>query len=85
MASSVYFNGELITIPGAYSVTDASGMSTKSDGDGAKIIAFIGESTGGEPATVQFFSEPTSAKKVLKSGVLLKACEKAWNPVSKTK
>ena len=32
-------------------MTDASGMSTKSDGDGAKIIAFIGESTGGEPAT----------------------------------
>ena len=49
MASSVYFNGELITIPGAYSMTDASGMSTKSDGDGAKIIAFIGEYTGGEP------------------------------------
>ena len=85
MASSVYFNGELITIPGAYSMTDASGMSTKSDGDGAKIIAFIGESTGGEPATVQFFTEPTTAKKVLKSGDLLKACEKAWNPVSKTK
>lgn len=85
MASSVYFNGELITIPGAYSMTDASGMSTKSDGDGAKIIAFIGESTGGEPAAVQFFSEPTTAKKVLKSGDLLKACEKAWNPVSKTK
>ena len=85
MASSVYFNGELITIPGAYSKTDASGMSTKSDGDGAKIIAFIGESTGGEPATVQFFTEPTTAKKVLKSGDLLKACEKAWNPVSKTK
>lgn len=85
MASSVYFNGELITIPGAYSMTDASGMSTKSDGDGAKIIAFIGESTGGEPATVQFFSEPTTAKRVLKSGELLKACEKAWNPVSKTK
>lgn len=85
MASSVYFNGELIKIPGAYSMTDASGMSTKSDGDGAKIIAFIGESTGGEPAAVQFFSEPTIAKKVLKSGELLKACEKAWNPVSKTK
>lgn len=85
MATSVYFNGEQITIPGAYSAIDVSGMSTKGDNDGAKIIAIIGECTGGEPASVQFFNEPLAAKKILKSGELLKACEKAWNPVSKTK
>lgn len=85
MSQSVYFNGELITIPGAYSTTDTSLMATKSDNAGAKIIAFVGESEGGEPGVVQFFDEPTSAKSVLKSGDLLKACEKAWNPVSKTK
>ena len=85
MAQSVYFNGELITIPGAYSTIDVSNMSIKQDGSGAKIIALLGESTGGEPATVQFFNDPISAKKVLKSGELLKACEKAWNPVSATK
>ena len=85
MARSVYFNGELITIPGAYSSVDTSLMATKGDNDGAKIIAFIGECTGGEPEAVQFFTEPVSARKVLKSGDLLKACEKAWNPVSKTK
>ena len=85
MTQRVYFNGEILTIPGAYSTTDVSGMTTKSDGDDAKVIAIIGECTGGEPGAVQFFTEPTSARKVLKSGDLLKACEKAWNPVSKTK
>lgn len=84
MSQSVYFNGELITIPGAYATVEVSGMSTKSD-VGAKTIAIIGECTGGEPGAVQFFSEPTTARKVLKSGELLKACEKAWNPVSQTK
>lgn len=85
MSSSVYFNGEQITIPGAYSAIDVSSIAIKGDSAGAKIIALIGECTGGEPATVQFFNEPTAAKKVLKSGELLKACEKAWNPVSRTK
>ena len=85
MGQSVYFNGELLTIPGAYSSTDLSSISTKGDNEGAKIVAFIGESTGGEPGAVQFFTEPLAAKSILKSGDLLKACEKAWNPVSKTK
>ena len=85
MSQSVYFNGELITIPGAYSTTDTSLMAIKGDNAGAKIIALIGESEGGEPGVVQFFDEPVAARSVLKSGDLLKACEKAWNPVSKTK
>ena len=85
MAQSVYFNGEVLTIPGAYSSIDVSAMATKGNADGAKVIALIGECNGGEPGSVQFFTEPTSARKVLKSGPLLKACEKAWNPVSKTK
>lgn len=86
MASTkgVYFNGRLITLPGAYSSVESTMTSTKS-GSGAKVIALIGECTGGEPGTVQFFTEPSVAKKVLKSGELLKAAQKAWNPVSKTK
>lgn len=84
MSQSVYFNGETIIIPGAYSAIDTSQMSTKTN-TGANIIALIGECAGGEPGAVQFFSDTITAKKVLKSGELLKACEKAWNPVSKTK
>ena len=85
MANSVYFNGNIITVPGAYSAIDTSGMQSKSSADGVKTLALIGECTGGEPGAVQFFSEPTAARKTLKSGILLKACEKAWNPVSSTK
>jgi hypothetical protein len=80
----VYFNGKLLTIPGAYSSVESSMTSTKA-GNNAKMIAILGECTGGEPETVQFFTEPSVANKVLKSGELLKAMQKAWNPVSKTK
>lgn len=85
MSQRVYFNGKILTVPGAYSTIDVSAMTAKGDNDGAKVIAIIGECTGGEPGAVQFFTDPVSARKVLKSGPLLKACEKAWNPVSKTK
>lgn len=80
----VYFNGKLLTIPGAYSSVESS-MTSGKTGNGAKMIAIIGECTGGEPGTVQFFTEPVVAKRVLKSGELLRAMQKAWNPVSKTK
>lgn len=85
MAQSVYFNGETLTIPGAYSAVDTSLMTTKNSNDSAKIIALIGECAGGEPGALQYFTEPSAAKKTLKSGDLLKASEKAWNPVSGTK
>lgn len=86
MANSVYFNGNVITVPGVYSAIDTSGIETKpSAADEAKTVAILGECTGGEPGAVQFFSEPKAARAVLKSGDLLKACEKAWNPVSATK
>lgn len=84
MSKSVYFNGENITIPGAYSNIDTTAMTGKS-GSQAKIIAIIGESDGGEPSAVQFFTSPSAARRVLKGGELLKAMEKAWNPVSGSK
>ena len=80
----VYFNGKLLTIPGLYATVDSTMNSSKA-AVGAKVIGLIGECTGGEPDTVQFFSDPSIAKKVLKSGELLTAMNKAWNPVSKTK
>ena len=81
---SATFNGKTIINPGVYSGID-SNMTYSKQSSGSKVIALIGECTGGEPNTVHFFSSPTEAKKVLKSGELLKACTKAWNPVSKTK
>ena len=81
----VYFNGEVLSIPGAYSAIDTSLMATKNNGGSSETVAIIGECTGGEPRTVQWFDNPIAARKVLKSGELLKACEKAWNPVSQSK
>ena len=82
MANQTYFNGNIITVPGAYSAIDTSGIATKSELSGLKTLAILGECTGGEPGAVQFFTDTVSARKILKSGELLKACEKAWNPVT---
>lgn len=84
VTKGVYFNGSLLTLPGAYSAMESSMTSTKS-GNNAKMVALIGECTGGIPGEVLFLPEPSIAKSVLKSGDLLKAAQKAWNPVSKTK
>lgn len=84
VTKGVYFNGKLITLPGAYSSVESTMTATRS-GAGAKVVALLGECTGGEPGALQLFSEPNVAKKVLKSGDLLKAAQKAWNPVSATK
>lgn len=81
---SITFNGKTYGKPGVYSAVEST-MTYSKQSEGANIIALIGESTGGEPDTVHFFNNPSTAKKVLKSGELLKACQKAWNPVSKTK
>lgn len=49
MAQTVYFNGEILTIPGAYSTIDTSAMATKGNAADAKVIALLGECDGGEP------------------------------------
>lgn len=79
--NGVYFNGRWITHPGAYGTIDAKGM-TSMNSTSKKIVALIGTSTGGIPGTVMWFNNPTSAKKVLKGGYLLKAAQKAWQPTS---
>lgn len=84
MSTKTYFNGEVIKIPGAYSAYDTSQMVTSDAYGNAKMLALVGESLGGEPGTVQFFTDPVSAKKILKGGDLLKAVQKAWKPVSGT-
>lgn len=85
MSTRTYFNGEMIAIPGAYSAIDTSAMNTRNDWDNAKTIALVGESDGGEPGVVHFFTDPITARKTLKGGDLLKAAEKAWKPVTGTK
>ena len=78
----IYFNGNYIVKPGAYATIDGDGMMTLTAAD-QKIIALIGESAGGTPNEILWFDDPNVAKRVLKGGDLLKACEKAWAPVRK--
>jgi hypothetical protein len=80
----VYFNGKQLTIPGLYATIDST-MNSSKTAAGATVIGLIGECTGGEPGKVQFFSDPSVARKILKGGELLTAMNKAWNPVSGTK
>jgi len=79
--TGVYFNGKWIVHPGAYSMIDSSNMSSMST-ESDKIVALIGTSTGGTPGKILWFNDPTSAKKALKGGYLLKAAQKAWAPNS---
>ena len=50
MASSIFFGGRLISVPGSYTVVDASGL--EQVGLGASgIIAVLGTGEGGRPAS----------------------------------
>jgi hypothetical protein len=50
MATSIFFNGRLISVPGSYSEVDASGL--ESVGLGASgIVAVLGTAVGGKPAS----------------------------------
>lgn len=47
-ASTIFFNGRLISIPGAYTEVDASGL--EAVGLGASgLVALMGTSIGGKP------------------------------------
>lgn len=51
MATSIFFGGRRINIPGAYSKLDTSGLSTVSPA-AVGIVALIGEAEGGKPLSV---------------------------------
>ena len=75
----VYFNGRLVTHPGAYAMIDGEQMVGLSN-DSEKLLVIMGNAEGGIPQDVMWFDNPISAKKILRGGELLKACEKAWEP-----
>lgn len=52
MATSIFFGGRRINIPGAYSKLDTSGLSTVSPA-AVGIVALIGTAEGGKPLTVE--------------------------------
>ena len=84
MPSGVQFNGYQINSPGAYATIDANAIGYMNNSS-QKVLALIGECTGGTVGEVMFFDNVVSARKVLRSGDLFNACMKAWNPVARSK
>ncbi|BCP56315.1 hypothetical protein K32_49320 [Kaistia sp. 32K] len=76
---SVFFDGQLLVTPTTASVVNDDAMRNQNIGIG-NVAAFVGRSTGGAPKTPLRFSSPDAAKRVLRSGELLDAVLKAFDP-----
>lgn len=83
MATSIRFGGRVISVPGAYSVIDATALSTVSP-SAVGIVALVGTAEGGKPLSVApEFSDATRAGQVLerfRSGNLRTAGLFAFEP-----
>lgn len=80
---SVFFNGRLWTTPAVMSAVDDSRMYNRNLTVG-NILAVIGRSEGGEPGVAIRIGSPYEAKQILKSGELMDAVSKAFDPSSQT-
>lgn len=86
MATSIFFNGQLISVPGSYSVVDASGL--EQVGLGASgIVAVLGEAEGGIPASeiaelADFIriTKPEKVNETFRSGDLKEAGPMLFSP-----
>ena len=79
MGGGIYFNGRFLIQPQAATKIDDSGMFGRGQ-VGANTLALIGESAGGVPGTVMWFTDPSYAKAILISGPLLDAVQRAYAP-----
>lgn len=79
----VFFNGRLWETPATMSLVDDSAMYNKNASVG-NVLALIGKAEGGEPFKELRFGSYAKAKAVLRSGEILKAIEKAFDPSSET-
>lgn len=86
MATSIFFNGRLISVPGSYSQLDASGL--ESVGLGASgIIAVLGTAEGGKPASAMTepkdflrLTKPEKGKQLFRSGNLREVADMLFAP-----
>lgn len=77
----VYFNGKLLTTPTVAGRTvDAAMDNTNTAAANAMVV--IGSAGGGVPKVATRIGSPTTAKSVLRSGPLLEAIRKAFDPSS---
>lgn len=88
MASSIFFNGRLISIPGSYSEVDASALEPVGL-SASGVVAVIGTAEGGRPvseitslADYIHITKPEQGNQVFKSGDLREAIPMLFNPSS---
>src|SRR5690606_9942500 len=80
---SVFFNGQLLVTPTTASVVNDEAMRNQNLSVG-NVAALVGRSSGGAPKTALRFGSPSEAKRVLRSGELLEAVLKAFDPSAET-
>ena len=80
---AVFFGGRLLTTPTTASVVDDSGLANQNISVG-NVLAVIGRSTGGRPNAPLRFGSAQRAREVLRSGDLLDAVLKAFDPSAQT-
>lgn len=86
MATSIFFNGRLISVPGSYSQVDASGL--EQVGLGASgIVAVLGTAVGGKPASAMTepkeflrLTKPEKGKQLFRSGDLREVADMLFAP-----
>jgi hypothetical protein len=84
--TTIFFNGRVISVPGAYSEIDASGL--ESVGLGASgIVAVIGESQGGTPAAslstvddIMRYTKPEAMRAAMRAGPLAEVADILFGP-----
>jgi len=79
----VFFNGRLWVSPATMSVVDDTAMFNRNLSVG-NVVALIGQSSGGAPNKVLRFGTPSQAIATLRSGELLTAVLKAFDPSAQT-
>src|ERR1019366_9620672 len=78
-----FFNGRLWITPAVMSAVNDSALANQNLSV-ANVAAMIGQSTGGQPNTPLVFGSRAQAIATLRSGELLQAVLKAFNPSNET-
>ena len=78
-----FFNGRLWVSPATMSAVNDSAMANQNLSVG-NVAAYIGQSSGGQPNVPLTFGSPTQAIATLRTGELLQAVLKAFNPSNQT-
>lgn len=79
MAVGIYFGGKRLVRPQVATVIDDAGMFGRGLAS-ANVLALVGEATGGEPKKVLWFTDPSYAKSIFRSGPLVTAIQRAYDP-----